>query len=309
MSASICGQPWSSLRGGLRAVKTSLGQARQSPAEGRIRQDRRVTKASSTERSPVAFFILLLALAIPIWVASRFVGVIGAMKIPVTDLMLGFTPMTAAAILVGRAQGVRGLCGFLASAFDIRKLGLTVWLLPVLLLPSLIHALTFAALHLAGHSGAPSPNLGWLPLLVVITFFLAIGEEAGWTGYLTDPLQSRFGALGASLIIAVPWWAGHIPSILEIGGSVSDIVWWIPGAVGLRILIVWLYNNTAGALVAAVAFHTMLNVSRLLFYPAVGAHFDPVYQAFGYGIALAVAALVVMVWGPGSLTLRKRVDA
>lgn len=52
-------------------------------------------------RSPVAFLLLLAALAVPVWLVSPFLGVIGALKVPVSDLILGFTPMITAAILVG----------------------------------------------------------------------------------------------------------------------------------------------------------------------------------------------------------------
>ena len=133
-------------------------------------------------------------------------------------------------------------------------------------------------------------------------FLLAIGEEAGWTGYLLDPLQAGFGALGASLIVAVPWWAAHLPSILQIGGSLGDIAWWLPGAIALRILMTWLYNNTGRSLLSVVLFHTLLNVGRSVAYPTISTHYDPAYQATGYAICFVLSAIVVVVWGPKTLT-------
>lgn len=249
----------------------------------------------------MAFFLLVLALAVPIWVLSRFVGVIGSLKVPVTDLMLAFTPLTAASILVFRADGAGGLISFLKGAIEFRKLGRTKWILPALLLAPLIYVLTYFGLHLAGHSGTPSVNFPRVLVLAAIIFMLAIGEEAGWTGYLLDPLQERFGALGASLIIAVPWWLGHIPSIIAIGGTAGDIAWWFPGAIAMRVLMTSLYNNAGRSLAAVVLFHTMLNVGRIVSYPTIGSHYDPAYQATGYGIAFVMAAIVVIVWGAKSL--------
>lgn len=173
----------------------------------------------------------------------------------------------------------------------------TIWIIPVLLLAPLIDVVTYAALHLAGHGGEPHASLLALPVLIPIVFMLAIGEEAGWTGYVTDPLQGRFGALVASVIVAIPWWLAHIPSILEIGGSVTDIIWWFPAAIALRILIMWLYNNTGRCLSAVVLFHTLLNVGRWLSYPAVGSHYDPAYQAVGDVVASVLAVAVVVIWG------------
>jgi membrane protease YdiL (CAAX protease family) len=256
-----------------------------------------VTSGPSADRRPLAFFAVALALAIPVWLLSRVVGVIGALKIPVTDLLLGFTPLAAASILVWRGEGLPGLVRFLQRTLDYRRLARSRWLAVVLLLAPCIYALTYFGLHLAGRTGEPRSNVLSLPLLAAIMFVLAIGEEAGWTGYLLEPLQVRLGALGASLAIAFPWWLGHIPSILEIGGTAADVGWWFPGAIALRILMTWLYNNTHGSVLAVVLFHTLLNVGRSAAYPTVGSHYDPIYQATGYLIALAIALLVLAVWG------------
>ena len=146
----------------------------------------------------------MLAIAVPIWALSRFGWVIGSLKVPVTDLLLGFTPLIAALLLILRSDGTQGLIEFLRRVVDFRRLGGTRWLWPALLLAPLIYALTYAGLHLAGNLDSPVVNLPQVPVLAAIMLLLAIGEEAGWTGYLLDPLQQRFGALGASLIIAVP---------------------------------------------------------------------------------------------------------
>ena len=65
-------------------------------------------KASGhTARSPFKFFVLVFAIAIPIELASRFLGVIGDMKIPVADLGLGFVPMIARNANSSQASGNR----------------------------------------------------------------------------------------------------------------------------------------------------------------------------------------------------------
>ncbi len=262
-----------------------------------------MTSVLPSKRSPLAFYGLVLMMAIPIWALSRFAGVIGSLKVPVTDLMLAFTPLTAALILVFHAAGTDGLISFLKRVFDYRTLARNKWLFPALLLAPLIYALVYVAVHLAGHVGEPAANLSSLPVLAAIMFVLAIGEEAGWTGYLLDPLQLWFGALGASVIIAVPWWLAHIPSIIAIGGTASDIAWWFPGSVALRVLMTSLYNNAGKSMLAVILFHTMLNVGRPVFYPSIGSHYDPTYLNAGYGIAFAMAAIIVIVWGPKGLAI------
>lgn len=263
---------------------------------------RNLTSALHSRRRPLAFFVLVFALAVPISVLSRFVGVIGSLKIPITDLILAFTPMTAASILVFRDERASGLLVFLKGALDYRALWRTNWLLPALMLAPLIYALTYMCLHLVGHPGAPVANPRGIPALAAIMLLLAIGEEVGWTGYLLDPLQSRFGALGASLIIAFPWWFAHIPSIIQIGGTASDIAWWFPGAMALRVLMTWLYNNAGRSVVSVTLFHTVLNVGRSFSYPTIGSHYDPAYQATGNVIAFVMAAIVLIIWGAKSVT-------
>jgi len=76
------------------------------------------SQSTPRPRSPVAFYLVLLALAVPIWLLSPFAGVIGSMKIPVTDLALAFAPLTAGAILVLLGEGPRGLGEFLLRVFD-----------------------------------------------------------------------------------------------------------------------------------------------------------------------------------------------
>jgi hypothetical protein len=60
----------------------------------------------SSKTSPLKFFLLVFALATPIWLLSTFVGVVGSMRVPVTDFVLAFTPLIAAVLLVYRKEGL-----------------------------------------------------------------------------------------------------------------------------------------------------------------------------------------------------------
>jgi hypothetical protein len=57
-------------------------------------------------------------------------------------------------------------------------------------------------------------------------------------------------------------------------------------------LIVWLYNNTARSVFAAVICHDTANVSEFLF-PNLGSHYDPVL----FGLVAAIVATTVTVRG------------
>jgi len=253
-------------------------------------------------RSPLAFFIVVFGLAVPLWLWGGRLGVIGELRIPASDLALAFVPMAAALILTMRAEGWRAAAGLLRRAFDLRPLR-GRWLAATLLLAPAIYLATRLVMQAAGRGGVP-PRLDLITLVLLFGLFLvlAAGEEVGWMGYAFDPLQRRWGAVGASLVIAVPWWLGHLPSMQAIGATASDMAWWVLGSVALRILIAWLYNNSGGVLFSALLFHALLNLGRIATYPAEGSHYDSAWQAAGYIVAGVLAAAVVLRSRPATLT-------
>ena len=265
-----------------------------------------MTANARAARSPLKFFVLVFTIGIPLALAGISLGVIGAMKIPVTDLGLAFVPMIAALILVAREKGWRVAGGLLKQTFELTALKDPRWLLVTVGLAPLIYLLTWALARLVGYEAVsqvnPTRSLGYF----VMFFFLAVGEEIGWTGYATEPLQSRWGALNAALILAAPWWLAHLPSMAAIGATTTDMAWWVLGAVGVRVLIVWLFNNTSNSILAAVLFHALLNAGRAATFPSAGSQYAPQYQIASYLIIGALATAVVLF--SGSKALRRPVQ-
>jgi NADH:ubiquinone oxidoreductase subunit H len=75
------------------------------------------------------------------------------------------------------------------------------------------------------------------------------------------------------------------------------IAWQRLYTLGLRIIMVWIYNNTGRSVFATIVFHTMDNVSFSLF-PNYGSHYDPFFVWFVITIA---AVMVTFIWGPKTL--------
>jgi uncharacterized protein len=96
----------------------------------------------------------------------------------------------------------------------------------------------------------------------------------GWSGYVTDPLQERWGWLRASLILGVVWALWHYIALVQAHRSVEWIAWWTLGTVAARVIMVWLYNNTGKSVFATILFHMMINLTWQLF-PVRGSYFDP----------------------------------
>ncbi|MBZ0286011.1 MAG: CPBP family intramembrane metalloprotease, partial [Anaerolineae bacterium] len=168
----------------------------------------------------------------------------------------------------------------------------------VFLLMPLIMVVEYIVMRLTG-SAIPNPQvqLQAAPVLFVMFFIAAVGEELGWQGYAYEPLRGRWNALQAALILGIVWALIHIISDLQLGHTPIWILGQRLGTVVLRVLIVWLYSNTGGSLFAAIAFHAMNNVSTFMF-PNNGSYFDPV---IAFIIMAVIAIIVVVVWGSETL--------
>ena len=145
----------------------------------------------------------------------------------------------------------------------------------------------------------PAAQFQLLPaVLMLIAFFVGgLGEELGWSGFALEPMQERWGALGAGLLLGLVGIVWHLIPLLSIGRSPTWIAWWCLYALTFRIFTVWIYNNTDKSVFAAALFHATLNLAYVLF-PVYGSHFDMRLAAL---VMAAVALSVIAVWGPKTL--------
>lgn len=248
-------------------------------------------------RSPLGFFALVYALSIPFWILGAAAPVELLAGLPVSALMLLVVPV-AASILAYREAGTTGVGALLARVFQSPRVTSWIWYLPVLLLMPFLAALSYVLLRVIGTS-LPDPRIPLLHAGALLLVFCIAGlaEEIGWSGYTTDPLQQKWGALQAAIIIGLVWGAWHIIPLAQVGRGPRWIDWWYLGTIGSRVLIVWIYNNTGRSVIAAALYHAILNLCWQLF-PNNGSHYDPRVTSL---LIISVAALVTLVWGPRAL--------
>jgi uncharacterized protein len=243
-------------------------------------------------RSPLTFFLLTFVLAIPFWVLG---GVMGFQLLPgLPEAALMFVcPALAALIVVRRESGPEGAKALMKRALDYDRITAKAWYAPILLLNPAISVSSFAVLRLIG-TPVPAPEVPFpaIVALSVVFFIGALGEELGWSGYAVDPLQSRLGALRASLLLGAVWAAFHFVALAQAHRSVKWIAWWSLGTVSARVIMVWLYNHTGKSVFGAVLFHAASNVCWQTF-PIHGSFFDPRVNGL---ITAIVAAIVATVW-------------
>jgi membrane protease YdiL (CAAX protease family) len=251
--------------------------------------------------SPWAFFSLVFLLSIPIWVLAALAeGLLAGdlpVDLPISSLMF-VAPMSAALILVSVQEGSEAAKKLLKRAFDYRRIRSKAWYFPILFLLPAAMALQYGALKLMG---VPliEPRIPVLAVAVsfVVFFIAALGEEVGWQGYAIGPLQDRWNALLASVILGSVWAAWHVVPFLQAGQTPSWIAWQGMNMIAARIVIVWLYKNTGKSVFAAILFHAMDNVTTVLL-PNYGWPYDPLVALV---IKAAVVAMVVFLWDSKTL--------
>lgn len=253
--------------------------------------------STSIRKSPFLFFLFVFALSIPFWLVGAVTGLQLLPGIPVSALAF-VCPAMAAVILVYRENKAAGMVELLKRSFDYKRIKAKVWYIPILLLMPVVMVLSFGVMRLSGMM-VPIPQIAVLPALsLCVGFFIgALGEELGWSGYVIDPMQDRLGALRASIVLGLIWAVYHYIGLEQAHRSIDWIAWWSLGTVALRVIIVWLYNNTGKSVFVAALFHMTINVTWQLF-PINGSFYDPRIT----GLIVAFAALIIaIVWGPKTL--------
>lgn len=255
----------------------------------------------SKNGSPSIFLLLVFLFSLPFWaigpVAERFLPEELPISLPISSLM-AFTPAIAAVVLVRREKGSGAVKELLKRAFDYKRIKRKAWYVPILFFMPAVMVLQYGLIK-AMQVPLPDPQIPVLmvPVSFVVFFIAALGEELGWQGYAIDPLQDRWNALTASVILGIIWAVWHIVPLTQMNRMPVWIAWQCMNMVVARILIVWLYNNTGQSVFATILFHAMYNVSTVLL-PNYGWHYDPFVAFFILGVP---AALITFLWGSKTL--------
>lgn len=255
---------------------------------------------SSNKKSYLKFFILVYSLAIPFWVigfvAEQF-SIEFPFNLPISALMF-VVPIIAALILVYRRDKLDGVRKLLRECFDYKRVKKKIWFLPSIFLMPILMVLSYWVILLIGLP-LPNPNIPFLtfPILFVIYFFAAVCEEAGWMGYAIDPMLDRWSALKSSFILGSVGALLHVIPFMQAHRTLNWILWQCFFTIFLRVIFVWLYQNTNKSLLPVILFHTMYNVSYSLF-PNNGSHYDPAILGL---LTFIVAVIVSLLWGSKTL--------
>jgi len=251
---------------------------------------------------PWLFFALVFGLSAPFWMLSTRIGSLGLPDdLPASDIGAVLTPTIAAAILRYREGGWSAVRELFGRIGDYGRISTRRWLLVSIGVFPMLYGLTYLALRVLGYPVATvvefSPSLVGVFLLF---FVAAIAEELGYTAYETDALQRRMSALRTALAIGPIWAIWHLPSMLVMGQGTQLVLWGLCVTVAVRIINVWIYNNTGTSVFAVILMHTIANTARTAF-PGGRAGYELGNGAVAYSIITVFALGVVILWGPATL--------
>ena len=245
------------------------------------------------EHSVIPFFVLVFLLFIPFLVLGGIYPIELLPGLPMSALG-AFTPALAALILTYKRHRLSGVRQLLGRSFDFKRIKNPYWFLLILLINPAIAVLAYGIMRVTGVS-LPNPipwTLAIVPLFILL-FIAALGEEIGWTSYVTEPLLQCWGTLTTSLLLGVVCIVFHFIPLMQAHRSAEWIAWWSLGTISYRLIMTWLYVHSGRSLFGAAVFHAMINLSWQLF-PVNGSHYDP--RIFSLITFVFAIVLYVIEW-------------
>ena len=224
---------------------------------------------SFIKRNPlISMYALLFLLGWPVQILDALASHGLAPKPPsILTIATGLTPAIAAvivtAVLAGRA-GVKDLF----RRFLIWRVGMQWYVVGIFLLAAVIlggiglHVLFGGAMPEMPIAGAPVSLILFAFTVTVIVGALVNTEEIAWRGFALPRLQSRYGALTAALLVAVPESLFHLPHFWNLDSIFYQNVglfWFTAFTVAIVFVYTYIFNKTNGSLLIVTILHASQN--------------------------------------------------
>jgi membrane protease YdiL (CAAX protease family) len=241
--------------------------------------------ASALRRHPlIAFFTLAYLGSWIVWLPMLLAGnnlflesaaVSPGLKFLLTVLAPFAGPTLAAFVVTAALEGSAGVRALIGRYIQWR-FG-PIWYLVALAGPPLVLILAVAAVY----GKAALPPLGEQGMEIGVAYLVTLvvnlliggilGEEPGWRGFALPRLQTRYGALAGSIILALFWSLWHLPLILTPGGSTwtGSIALYVALNVALTVIHTWVFNGTRSSLLSVMLLHATINTSTRMILPNV----------------------------------------
>ena len=209
-------------------------------------------------------------------------------------MLLG--PSLSGLILTSAVDGKIGLQS-LFSRMRRWQVGYRWYIVALLTFPVLILVVLIALSRIASLEFTPS----FMKLGIIYGLLAGFIEEIGWTGYAYPKMRLKYSAFIASLILGVLHGVWHVVADY-LGSSKTLGSYWLPhfllmwcfAMVALRVIIVWIYENTKSVLLAQLA-HASSTGFLIVLSPSP---ITPAIETFWYGVyglvLWALAAVIIV---------------
>ena len=170
------------------------------------------------------------------------------------------------------------------------------WYVAALALPIVGTAIGHLLYVLAGNAALPVP--GAVEPILFVLFFLVIGEEIGWRGFLLRGLLTRQSPLVATLVVAAVWTLWHSPLYFIPGMPFNGRPFWAFAlwVFTFSFLLTWLWLGTRSAWLATI-MHGAGNLAASLVFPLADvAEIADLYVFSAIGFAIIAIPLVLGSW-------------
>jgi membrane protease YdiL (CAAX protease family) len=178
-------------------------------------------------------------------------------------LLGGFGPFLSALVVIRTNEGKTALKQWLRETFRVR-IRLIWYLVGGLFLPFGIAMLHHSFYLLAGGESAFRLNQIWGIYVVSLFSTTLLGggfEEPGWRAFATPRLMNRFHPILANIIVSLFWVLWHIPLYFgDWSGKGQPLLWFFIYAIGLSIILSWLYFKSSKSIIPVMLLHGATNI-------------------------------------------------
>ena len=285
-----------------------------------------MTSTLAIRRDYVQRYSIAMFFVVSLLLGAGMIYLVANGVIPSELFLLSVFSVTIAAIIMTAVEDGKAGLKLLWHRLLIWRVKIGYWLfalfflVPAIMLGSVINPL-FNGDTIDFNNLQPLSR--FIPLFFIFVIVAGIGEELGWSGFLTPRLQASHRALTTSLVRAVLVCLWHLPLFIysSLGSpSFADLHYsgWI-SQLGLSqsllalafmfllpwsIFSTWIFNNTRGSMLLVAVLHGS-EVWAAYWMVSTGINPANFSNWWGYGaIMLAAAGAIVLFNGAKDLSLK-----
>ena len=156
----------------------------------------------------------------------------------------------------------------------------------------------------------------FLPYIVLVILFDALGEEPGWRGFALPRLQQRYGPVLGTIVLGTLHSFWHLPTGFIMGGplypfALTTFVPFVLAGIAGSFIYTWIFNHAKGSILIAILIHAAANAGTVLlaFDLPQNPHLSSLAAALYYDhwsnvIAFGMVAVLLVVFTRGRLGYR-----